>query len=121
MVMRILIAGLAALGAQALPVAPPEGAPTDAMFVAVRDALDGKLLDYPSARFREVRADRYRICGFVNAKNSLGAYTGWKRFGAMAGAGRPILYVDDDEMTEVFCSAALMATTADYSDRLTHR
>jgi len=64
---------------------------------AIRAQFDATLLDYPSARFREVRvttnpvadAESGRkgpgyLCGFVNSKNRMGAYVGWQRFMATA-------------------------------------
>lgn len=79
------------------------------------------MLDYPSARFRQVRADGYRICGLVNGKNALGAYSGWKAFGILDTPQRALLHIDEPSMTEVICTRALLATSTDYSDRLTHR
>lgn len=51
--------------------------------------MDDTLVDYPSARFRNVRAvmrkdaqktDRMAFCGEVNSKNKMGGYTGWSHF-----------------------------------------
>lgn len=56
---------------------------------AVRDLLDAELLDYPSSRFREVRAwsgetprgaEAITVCGKVNSPNAMGGFTGWKAF-----------------------------------------
>lgn len=56
---------------------------------AIRDHLDGQLIDYTRARFREVRAWRRTapngnditfICGSVNAPNVSGGMTGWQEF-----------------------------------------
>lgn len=93
-----------------------------------RDAFDRRLADYPSARFREVRAVRadanpapnIRFCGLVNAKNRMGAYGGWERFVAVQG----YLKFDGDGSAdlEVFCDADTnTADTADYSDLLTYK
>jgi hypothetical protein len=52
----------------------------------LRTAFDDKLLDYRSARFKDVRlyysTEKSPIvaCGGVNAKNRMGGYTGWARF-----------------------------------------
>lgn len=60
---------------------------------AIRVALDRELLDYPSARFRDVRVTinleaavtaRGYLCGYVNAQNRAGGYAGWSRFMATA-------------------------------------
>ena len=77
-------------------------------------------MDYPSARFRDVRADAGRVCGFVNAKNQLGAYTGWKPFG-VAGESGSLIWIDDPYMLEPLCPPAFLATPVDYSDRLSNR
>jgi hypothetical protein len=51
-----------------------------------RTTLSAELLDYEATRFQSVRAilptDRKfpYFCGQINAKNSFGAYTGWKDF-----------------------------------------
>lgn len=71
---------------------------------SVREGLDGQLNDYPSARFRNVRARIARsvyasdegqsnkvpwthrggpilvFCGEINPKNRMGGYGGWRRF-----------------------------------------
>lgn len=121
MVLRLIVAGMAALAVQATPAGEPRGQPSDALFSRARAALDEKLLDYPSARFRDVHADAARVCGWVNGKNRLGAYTGWKSFGVFGSGETSRLYLDEPEMTELFCTPALMETAPDYSDRLTHR
>lgn len=96
--------------AQAQPVPGSDGASelrerAQAALPAVREALDGALTDYPSARFRNVKARLVRsvyasdegqsnkvpwnhrggvvlvFCGEMNAKNRMGGYTGWEAFG----------------------------------------
>jgi hypothetical protein len=55
-------------------------------FVAgIRDGLDTRLVDYPSARFRNVRiaADLSYACGEVNSRNQMGGMTGWAPFFAV--------------------------------------
>lgn len=116
----MILAAVAALTVQ-VPEAPPEGVPTDAQLQRVRTELDLKLLDYPKARFRDVRADRYRVCGLVNAPNRMGAGTGWTKFGALVAGDDVLLYIDDEHMSEVFCTGALMRTPRDYSAEVTHR
>lgn len=75
-----------------------------AALAAARSSFDGRLNDYPTARFEDVHArlvhsvyaddegDSNKVpwihrgglvvvlCGQVNAKNRMGAYTGWSRF-----------------------------------------
>lgn len=101
----ILIAALAAGGLQA---ATPVGPPSAALLGAAKDALDRQMFDYPSARFRDVRGNAMVICGFVNGKNRMGAYGGWKRFAYTELANDPSLYVEgsddvDDLMLNGFC------------------
>lgn len=65
---------LAAATVTERPVTPAEQG-------AVRRYFDGVLFDGQSARWRfdKVRGDLF-VCGYVNAKNQLGAFTGWKPF-----------------------------------------
>lgn len=116
-----LFAAAALLFVQDAPDTPPRGQPSQTLFAAARDELDGALLDYPSARFREVRADSFRVCGLVNSKNPYGAFVGWRPFGVLVAGEEPILYVDDTHMLEVFCTPSLMATAPDYSGEVTYR
>ena len=50
--------------------------------VAVKTAVNGQLKDPASAQYRNVRVSTKSaaVCGEVNAKNSLGGYTGFARF-----------------------------------------
>ncbi len=112
---------MAALLMQAVPAGELRGEPTEAQFERAREALDDAMLDFTTARFRAVRADGYRICGMVNARNALGAYTGWKPFGVMDVSEQAILRIDDPGTLSVFCTPALHADETDYSDRLTER
>lgn len=58
----------------------------------VRSALDASLVDYPSARFAEVRISQSGeiICGRINSRNPAGGYDGWKQMIVEAGEGRPV-------------------------------
>lgn len=118
---------VAAMLAATSPVAER---PADAHFAAARDAMDKQLFDYTSARFRDVRGDGALICGFVNAKNRMGAYTGWSRFVWFKMGAEPArLLVDDgtaegqaDIFIDGFCGEdGRRLEGPDYSDRLTHR
>lgn len=118
--LMVVMAAVAALQAPG-PVTPN-------LLAGAKTALDERLLDYPSARFRDVRGDDKVLCGFVNAKNRMGAYTGWVRFGYVTFGTEPSLYIDsaDDEggdiMLDGFCGDdGLRYRGSDYSDRLTHR
>lgn len=115
--LMVVMAAAAALLVQTVPAGEPVGQPTSAQFENARRLLDERLLDFPSARFRDVRADQGRICGFVNAKNAMGAYTGWKPFGVMGSSGG-LIWIDDPFMLEPLCTPALRETPADYSERL---
>lgn len=55
---------------------------SDADFEGLRKAMDSNLRDSVSARFKDVKLgkDGTTVCGFVNAKNSYGAYTGYEPF-----------------------------------------
>lgn len=61
--------------------ASPPAPPTDQTFARARRALDAELIDYPNARFRDVRANEHRVCGYVNGRNRIGGFSGWQRFG----------------------------------------
>lgn len=96
---------------------------------AVRGQFDREMLDYPSARFRDVRAihaplgELVVFCGLVNGKNRAGAYSGWKEFAA-TGADAPSVDVRprDDIMVDALCSGGNgTQDTRDYSADLTHR
>lgn len=104
--------------------------PEDVHFTAAQGALDEQLLDYPAARFRDVRGEGPVICGFVNAKNRMGAYTGWARFVWFKMGAEPArLMIDDgkdgsraDIFLDGFCGDdGHRIESPDYSDRLTHR
>lgn len=118
--MLMMLAAVAAV-LQSVPAGEPRGAPSEAQFARLREALNEQLMDYPSARFRDVRADGGRVCGFVNAKNAMGAYIGWRPFGAIDSARGAVLVVDDAYLIEPICTPALMATETDHRDRVRHR
>lgn len=115
----MIVAAAAAL--QAVTDVPARGAPSEAQFAHARQALEERLLDYPSARFRGVRADDTRVCGYVNAKNAMGAYSGWKLFGVLDTPGTPIIVIDDAYMSDPICTPSLMRTRRDYSASVRHR
>ena len=45
-----------------------------------KDAVAKALLDPTSAEFRNIAVRNEHVCGEVNAKNSMGAYVGFRRF-----------------------------------------
>lgn len=68
-----------------------------------KKAVKGSLKDPESARFQSVRIASYLsgsvVCGEVNAKNSYGGYTGFKRF--MAGVKNIDFYSYDNKYQSV--------------------
>lgn len=97
------------------------GPATDRTFAAARDALDGVLLDYPSARFRDVAADEIVVCGKVNSKNRMGAYVGWTNFVVVITTDEASAFVDDDIMMDAFCNDRNRPRSTNYSSRMTQR
>ena len=77
----ILLLGLAA----ALASPSPREVPAQ-MKVAIQEALDRRLRDGVSARYLWPK-DRGQgaYCGWVNAKNALGAYIGWQPYLVVGG------------------------------------
>lgn len=57
----------------------------------VRAVLDANLNDYTSARFRGVHLYLQGVCGWMNARNAMGGYTGWEPFGVRNGLSGLIL------------------------------
>lgn len=99
----------------------------DQQIVLVRDAFDEKLNDYPTARFRDVTAridpESTRIvpmfCGYVNAKNRMGAYGGWERFVV---TGTTIKFESDGATEIILCDRTTRTIDSrDYSQAFTHR
>lgn len=120
--LMVVVAAVAALQG------PGPGPVTPDQIAEARSALDERLFDYPSARFRDVRGSSVAICGFVNAKNRLGAYSGWKRFAAYSDEdGGSGLYLDDpddgsdDIMIDAACGEdGLRNQGRDYSTEISH-
>lgn len=103
-----------------------------AVLPKARDLLDRELIDYPSARFREVRASGAPLglsatfCGFINARNRAGGFTGWEPFMLRISDGSEALYVGTEgaapDMIKVLCLASRrVLVDGDFSDRLTYR
>lgn len=116
--MKILIvAAIAALAAQT--AAPPSAA----QLAVARRLLDDQLLDYRSARFKDVHGSTTHICGSVNARNRLTAYVGWQSFVVTLGDDPGLYFAEgaDAVMVETFCGPETTPKSADLSDRLTHR
>ena len=49
-------------------------------FASVRNAVEDRLKDPDSARFRNIREVENGYCGEVNARNSMGGYVGFRPF-----------------------------------------
>lgn len=117
----MILAAVAALVAQGSGPGPV----TPKVLADAREAFNESLLDYPSARFRDARGNAFVLCGFVNAKNRMGAYTGWERFAWVAGSDDPRMLIDDSEgrhdiLLDAFCGEdGLRMKGTDYSERLT--
>lgn len=95
---------------------------TDQTFVQARQALDETLLDYTSARFRNVTAHELVVCGKVNSKNRMGAYVGWTDFAvSLAGDSPTARTGGDDIIVQALCNERNRPRSADFSDRLTHQ
>lgn len=69
-------------------------------FNAATLAVQSKLSDPESARFRNVRLEQYLthliVCGEVNAKNAYGGYVGFRSFMASPRSAAIYQYEDDD-------------------------
>lgn len=96
------------LAAATSPSAEPAPLPL-AKQQAIRRYFDAKLFDGPSARWKwpKQQKDRGMYCGWVNARNRLGAYTGWTAyfvdFGPSGKVDHDVMLIDPKEvMTDVF-------------------
>lgn len=80
MILTMLITMAAASGLGHQP-------PSAQMKSAIMQAADAKLIDGASARYKWPNEDRGGVvyCGWVNAKNRMGGYTGWSPFISVGG------------------------------------
>lgn len=128
--LTIALMGLALFQA----VTPAQISNQEAAAGAIRRSLDAKLVDYPSARFRDVYVSRNPaaeaerggagpgyLCGYVNSKNAMGGYVGWKRFMASADS----VWIEGDSVAAIVLDAACGPGSAndgvDRSSWLVHR
>ena len=77
--------------------------------VAAEQAVEGELKDADAAQFRDVRANYTEefgvvACGRVNSKNSLGGYTGFKRF---VSNGKSAIIEGRDNVADAWAGACL--------------
>jgi hypothetical protein len=78
-------------GCQTAQVEPERSSPvplSSYQIVAIQEGVKAALKDPESARFGEIRAGRRPngdviVCGWVNAKNGFGGYTGMEPFNGM--------------------------------------
>lgn len=93
----MIIAAILASAATPLPVIKSE----------IKADLNRRLLDGESARYIwPKRASKNAYCGFVNAKNRLGAYTGYRLFLTMTDGKGPVKVVverNDSQIVPLLC------------------
>lgn len=119
--MLLVIVAALAVSAQEAPPQRVFGPATEATFAAARDALDGALFDYPTARFREVTANEIVVCGRLNAKNRMGAYSGWQDFVVVVEPDQANAFVANEILIDAFCNERNLPQSPDYSDRMEYR
>ena len=93
------------------------------LFADVRAGLETQLLDYPTARFRNVRVQKSgdSLCGEVNSKNRMGAYSGWTPF---LNVGSEVIVLDGESVEANPCPGPQYEADflpEDYSNRLQAR
>lgn len=93
------------------PAAPK--APADPLLTKARSAVANSLKDPPSARFDGIVRKPEAVCGYVNAKNSYGGYTGRTRFVYVMKSGEvllevPITSLNTTNLTEYETSEAAL-------------
>lgn len=82
----------------------------------LKAAMEDHLKDADSAKFKDVRyktasaSGMWVMCGYVNSKNSYGAYPGYERFAGMVAreAGKTVyivLRVDGDGVADEYCAS----------------
>lgn len=120
------------------PITAEEVAAGVAQAAAVRAGFNAEMLDYPTARFRDVHVavntgvegDRGSyFCGFVNGKNRMGAYVGWTEFSASASSdGEPLVVIRSvsgdepmDGLVDAMCGSNASRDPVDRSGLLTYR
>ncbi|MBS0457446.1 MAG: hypothetical protein JSS44_08985 [Proteobacteria bacterium] len=76
----IVLSAPVVMGAAIASDHPPKDAVRDATpleLAAIKTSLELDLKDAQSARLQDVRVKGEKFCGFVNSKNSYGAYAGY--------------------------------------------
>ena len=64
-------------------------------FEIAKRVVSNELKDPESAQFRNLRINGVDLCGEVNAKNSFGGYTGFKRFWVFMIEPYPVTFLSD--------------------------
>lgn len=98
--------------AAALLLQATDAPPPPALQAKIKRHFDADLLDGPSARWKWPamrKSAKGLYCGWVNAKNKLGAYTGWKPFYVFEVNGKVDGEIDDGQsstaiMLDVLCT-----------------
>ena len=70
-------------------------------------AVKYELIDEDSAKFRNVEGKVFGVCGEVNSKNRLGAYTGFKKFHYSEETNKKdegSLVTYDESLVKILCS-----------------
>lgn len=68
----------------------------------IKEDFNSRLLDGESARYTwPERIDKRAYCGFVNARNRLGAYTGYQLFMTFTKKGQPVDVRLDEAPTHI--------------------
>ncbi|MFG0419745.1 hypothetical protein [Pseudomonas sp. SWI36] len=81
-------------------------AASKADLTALKSAMEDKLKDAESSKFKDVRiAKDGTTCGLVNAKNSYGAYSGFEPFIAMKLSTGKFFVLSIDEAAGQVCSS----------------
>ncbi|WP_292038623.1 MULTISPECIES: hypothetical protein [unclassified Brevundimonas] len=72
----------------------------DRLIDASKALFDERLVDYPSARFKDVRMseDATFLCGSVNSRSRAGGYAGWHRFAVKVDGPSPRLAMINDDI-----------------------
>lgn len=81
-----------------------ERAPNSVELKSIKSALANRLKDPDSIKLSEIRVKDDYVCGFINAKNSYGGYTGKKPFyGMLMSQGRlfGVVGIGDNESEAV--------------------
>lgn len=117
---------ISALFALLVAATPAQATPPLQNAAQIKDALDTRLTDYPSARFRRVQVseDGTMICGEVNGKSPAGGYEGWKAMIIVNAQTAPDVQIAQAPAVarefQSRCSSRSDWRSADYTSALVH-